>query len=129
MWSPHDHAADLGIEVIYANIDERGRYYPGENLILLQPGMHAIVERCTLAHELGHHHRGPSEDRADQWAADFLIHPEAVAQCAIEHPEHPDRWADQLNVTPRMLRVWLSDHANYVRAEHLNQHSTESRTP
>lgn len=119
MWSPYDHAADLGIEVIHADIDERGRYYPGHHLIVLRRSLHAVVERCTLAHELGHHYRGSSETRADEWAAGFLITTEQIVDCALDYPDHPETWADQLRVIPRMLKVWLTNTSNYRRAEQL----------
>jgi hypothetical protein len=119
MWSPHDHATSHGITVTYDDIAERGRYYPGRQLIVLQPGMHSVVERCTLAHELGHHYTGASEYRADRWAADHLLRAEAVVQCAIDYPHHPEKWAAALAVIPRMLKIWLSIPTNYAHAEQL----------
>lgn len=119
MWSPHDHAAAHGITVIYMPMPMRGRYYPGRQLVVLQPGLHSIVERCTLAHELGHHYTGASEARADRWAANRLIDVHDIVRCATDHPHNPERWAAELSVIPRMLRTWLNSPSNYQRAEQL----------
>ena len=109
--------------VTEARIPETGRYYHAQHLIVLREGMTVMSRRCALAHELAHHHYRDIrstprvEARADRWAANQLITVDDVVSCAHEHPEHPERWCDELTVTPHMLRTWLSIPSNYHRAE------------
>lgn len=125
MWSPDFYAAEHGIEVVEDDIPETGRYYHAHRLIALRTGMTALSRRCALAHELAHHHYGDTctspriEARADRWAANRLIRVSDVVRCAVERPEHPEHWCDELMVTPHMLRTWISNPNNHRRAEQL----------
>lgn len=127
MWSPDDHAQACGVLVLEAVIPEAGRAYARRRLVVLQSGLDAITRRCMLAHELAHIHAGDdcstprAERRAWRWAAHRLIALDDIVNCALEHPEHPDLWCETLHVTPHVLRTWLSDPANYSRAERLIQ--------
>lgn len=122
MWSPHAYAAGLGVVVEYRTQAEPGLWWPDTGRITLRRGMTAAHERSVLAHELGHEHYADpgsssrTEARADRWAAQHLLTAEAVAECARAYPEHPDKWCRELQVTPHVLRVWMSNPSNYARA-------------
>lgn len=127
MWNPDLHALEHGLEVVEAPIPETGRYYHHERLIVLRAGMSQLTRRCAFAHELGHAHYNDTtttpriEARADRWAAGRLIHAADVARCARDYPDHPELWCDELEVTPHMLRTWISNPNNYRRAERLRR--------
>lgn len=125
MWDPYRHAAAERLLVIHASITETGLYSARHRTILLRTGMPAILDRCTLAHELGHHHyrhtaSTPTHERlADAWAAQHLIDLHDLVTCATTFPENPERWCGELAVTPHMLRVWISTPSNYQEADRL----------
>lgn len=120
---PDVEAQARGLLVIEAAIPNAGRYYPGHRVIVLRPDLDAVTRRCVLAHELAHHHyrddcTSPSaERRAWRWAANRLIRVEQIVQCALEHPDHPELWCEQLHVTPHVLRTWLAQPRNYEAAD------------
>lgn len=70
----------MGASVVWAQeLPERGRYYPGVNLIVIRHGMTERRTVSTLAHELAHHYYGDAlctpavGRRAWRWAARLLI--------------------------------------------------------
>lgn len=127
MWSPYEHAEQHGIRVAYQQQADAGRWYPAARLVTLQFGLTPLLERCVLAHELGHAHHGhtsstPDRERAaNRWAANMLLTAEAVAACADVHPHHPEKWCAELRVTPVMLTAWLTQADNYRRADQLRR--------
>ncbi|SJM69333.1 No significant database matches [Gulosibacter sp. 10] len=125
MWCPYDHAAAQGIRVVYQSQPERGRWYPRPRIIALSYNLPPTLERCVLAHELGHAHHGhgcdtdAAEREANQWAAGHLLTAEQVAAAARAYPDHPGRWAVDLSVTPKLLLTWLRTPGNYDHADRL----------
>lgn len=86
------HAEDMGARVVWAtDLPERGRYYPGVNVIVLRHGMTERRTVSTLAHELAHHYYGDPyctpavSRRAWRWAARLLIPCDDYAQAELEH--------------------------------------------
>lgn len=87
MQALYDYATKLGVSIEYTNLKGRiGGYRHDRRHIRIQTGMLYRKERCVLAHELGHATYGDEpdifgrmpervEDRADEWAAHFLIDP------------------------------------------------------
>lgn len=77
----------MGMRVKTRDLGRRhGEYRHSAGLIILNPRLTAVQQRCTLAHELGHAHFGDTitderiERRADQWAARLLVSPAAYAR-------------------------------------------------
>lgn len=74
-----------------------------------------MLDRCVLAHGLGHAILGHEDDRpkhellADRWAADQLIDPRELAALPDEAGEFDI--ALELEVTFRLLRVWRDTRA------------------
>ena len=120
-YDPDAHAAELGIRIIDAQPpagtlalwDEQTR------TILTTPGLLYRQRRCVLAHELAHAINGdehsPLDDiaalkrerRADQIAAGWLLTPQAVATALAIAPDSLSAAAAELEVTDRILEVWL----------------------
>lgn len=124
MFDPHAFAADHGVTVQHVpDLPDLGRYYPGKHLVVLRSGLDTITERCTLTHELGHHHYGHycssprAEALADRWASNRLITTPAIVECAMIWPDNPEKWCHHLEVTPTILRAWLAQPRNYAAAE------------
>lgn len=81
----YDYATKLGVSIEYTNLKGRiGGYRHDRRHIRIQTGMLYRKERSVLAHELAHATFGDepdmfgqmskrAEDRADEWAAHFLI--------------------------------------------------------
>lgn len=86
------HAEDMGVHVVWArDLPERGRYYPGVDVIVLRHGMTERRTVSTLAHELAHHYYSdalctpPVGRRAWRWAARLLIPDKDYAEAEAEH--------------------------------------------
>lgn len=85
MQTLHDYAKKLGVSIEYTNLSGRiGGYRHDLRRVRIQQGMLYRKERSVLAHELAHATYGDvpdplgkcsqrAEDRADEWAAHFLI--------------------------------------------------------
>ena len=118
MWCPDEEAKRLGIRVLPSTImTERGLWIPTMNTILLRADLTTTERRCVLAHELAHAHYGdaiswhPNEPRADRWAAGRLIDPAALAASA-RTTDNAAEWCEHLQVTPELLKAWLSQPKN-----------------
>lgn len=117
----------LGINVFWRDdLRNAGNWHPKENAISLRTGLTESETRSVLAHEighavLGHHCDGTRAEReADEWAANMLLSARMVADCAKRWPESPEKWCDELQVTPDILRAWMAQSENYARAsQHL----------
>lgn len=106
------HAEDMGARVVWArDLPERGRYYPGVDVIALRHGMTERRTVSTLAHELAHLHygdgwcTGPVGRRAWRWAAQLLIRADDYAAAEQEHPA-PGAIAQQLGVTVDVIKAY-----------------------
>lgn len=115
-YDPYAHAAMLGIEVIHRPIrTANGKWYPQHNTIVIREGLRAMIDRATLAHELGHATLGHADDRpkhetqADRIAAENLIRHDELLELA-QWTHHHNIIARELGVTGRLLRVYLDAH-------------------
>lgn len=112
-YDPFEHAASLGIHVIYRPIRTANELWlPDHDTIVIKSGMRAVHERAACAHGLGHAVLGHCDDRpkhevmADRWASAQLIDHDQLQQLL--------EWADlhtigqELGVTQRLLRVYLN---------------------
>lgn len=120
-YSPDTHAASLGIRIVEAQPpsgtlalwDEQTR------TIITAPGLLHRQHRCVIAHELAHAIQGDThspldtiaalkrERKADQIAAEWLLTPDAVAIALAIAPDSLSAAAAELEVTDRILEVWL----------------------
>lgn len=92
-----------------------GAWVPAERVILLGRHLDRTGRRGTLAHEIAHidlEHRPTGhrwfdrrcERDADRLAAQRLVAVECLADALVEHPLHPGRVAEYLEVPLRILR-------------------------
>ncbi len=108
-------AEQLGVSITHRDLKGRwnGLWLPAQRAIILTTGLTPTLERCTLAHELGHAtlgHRSScpkNERQADAWAAGILIPEHEVHRLALETPD-PARWAVELGVTTHLMGTWLT---------------------
>lgn len=111
-YDPHSHAERLGIEVSYRPLAHGldGLWCPDYSLILLRPRMRSVVERCTLAHEIGHALLGHVDTKtkhevlADRIAAQLLIPPTDITSAA-RGSDSAAAIARELGVTEHLLGV------------------------
>lgn len=108
------HAEDMGARVVWArDLPERGRYYPGVEVIAVRHGMSERRTVSTLAHELAHHYYGdsyctpPVKRRALRWAARFLIPDRDYAEAEAEH-QSAGAIAERLGVTVEIVRAFAA---------------------
>ncbi|HAF71984.1 MAG TPA: ImmA/IrrE family metallo-endopeptidase [Corynebacterium variabile] len=118
--SPDLLAEQWGIPLATHAGGEKGRRFP-DGTISLRADLGPINRRCTLAHELGHHAhddhptdnpttQARNEHRADRWAAQLLIHPDAYREAETMFGPHPGAIAAHLGVTHHLLAVWRDTH-------------------
>lgn len=92
-----------------------GAYFADIQTVMLRRGMLQVERRCTLAHELAHHHLGHAgcrdrkaavlqEIEADAVASRWLIDVEALVRARLWSPDEHVQ-ADELWVDVRMLRA------------------------
>ena len=106
------HAEDMGATIHWAlDLPERGRYYPGIDVILIRHGMTERRTVSTLAHELAHHYYGdplctPAVNRrAWRWAARLLVGECAYARAELLDPS-PGAIAHHLGVTVDVVHAY-----------------------
>ena len=112
-YDPFEHAAELGISVIFRPIRTANELWlPEHDTIVIKSGMRAVHDRAACAHGLGHAVLGHTDDRpkhevmADRWACRLLVDHDELTRLL--------RWADlptigqELGVTQRLLRVYLN---------------------
>ena len=106
------HAEDMGARIVWAlDLPERGRYYPGVDVITIRHGMTERRTVSTLAHELAHLYYGDAlctpvaNRRAWRWAARFLI-PDDEYAAAEEHHPSPGAIALHLGVTVDVIHAY-----------------------
>ena len=115
-YDPYEHAEQLGIEVVHRPIrTANGMWIPDHNLIVIRSGMKARYDRSILAHELGHATYGHRDDRpkhevqADRFAAEHMVDATALKELMTWVPDS-SKLALELDVSPRLLRVYLNVH-------------------
>ena len=117
----HALAEHLGVAVTYHHGGPKGLYVAEGRFITLRDGMGWRKLRSTFAHELGHaiHEDRPTHDpwvharqerRADEFAARFLVTPEAMASAEAEHGPHDGALAIELGVTTHIIGVCRTIH-------------------
>ncbi|QIK63663.1 ImmA/IrrE family metallo-endopeptidase [Leucobacter viscericola] len=117
----YDYATELGVQIEFADLQylkRSGDYCHELRLIRIQDGMMPRKTRHTLGHELGHATHGdePSvlphiqkrlEDRADEWAAHFLIEHDAFREAEERHSGHIPAMAVDLYVLEKTVRAYV----------------------
>ncbi|CAG7622345.1 ImmA/IrrE family metallo-endopeptidase [Leucobacter soli] len=132
----YDYATARGVQIEYCDLRDLGRagdYHRPTRTIRLQPGMLYRKERSVLAHELAHDYHGDepdmfgalprrSENRADEWAAHFLIDPEEYRIAEEKFGTHTEWIAQDLGVLERLVIAYertlhrIGDHV-YIGAK------------
>lgn len=107
------HAADLGVDVEYADLGPRrhGFYRHSESLIVLNRRCTAAQTLSALAHEVGHavacdYGTTANHSRADEYGAALIITPVEYAAAEAEVGEHAGALAEYLGVTRRLILAW-----------------------
>lgn len=107
-----------GVRVMWRNLGRRrGEYKHSARLITLNPHMSDVLQRSTLAHELGHAHYGDTwtdnqsvhdkhEARANQYAASILISPLEYAVAEALAGSHIGALAKELGVAAYIIEAW-----------------------
>lgn len=123
----HVYAEKIGVRLAKHDNGPKGFYVDGTRTVSTRRGLSIQAYRSTLAHELGHatyrdtptgngHYDLRQEQRADQWAAQALISPEAFEDAYRWHAGHMPAIADELEVTHHILAVWRNNYENKLPA-------------
>lgn len=113
-------AHSLGVSIRYTDLSlvhRDGQYDHYKQIIWLQRGMSARLERSVLAHEVAHAINGdvPSvyravnlkqEALADEWAAHHLITLDAYRDAEAAHNGHAGAIAQELNVVTSLVHAF-----------------------
>lgn len=106
------HAEDMGAAVHWAlDLPDRGRYYPGIDVIVIRHGMTERRTVSTLAHELAHlYYRDPLctsavGRRAWRWAARLLVPDDEYAAAELLDSS-PGAIAQHLGVTVDVIHAY-----------------------
>lgn len=107
------HAADLGVEVEYANLrpSRHAFYCHATSRIVLNDRCTQVQMLCALAHELGHaiacdYGVKANHAAADEYGASLIITPAEYAAAEAIVGEHPGALAEYLGVTRRLILAW-----------------------
>lgn len=122
----HQLAHDMGVELTHHDHDTPGFYLDTYRVISTRRGLAVWDYKSVLAHELGHaYYRDrrsghlyfdeKQERRADKFAADLLIDPEQLRELAAWHRHDFRSLAADLEVTPRLLTVYLESHPHLLK--------------
>lgn len=119
-------ADEVGVRVMWRDLGRRrGEYRHGPRLITINPRMSGVLQRSTLAHELGHAHHGDTwsddprvlderERRANAFAARLLIDPVEYALAERLVGEHAGAIARELNVARYVVDAWRDQRLRVV---------------
>lgn len=115
-YDPFEHAAQLGIEVIFRPLRTANELWlPDYHTLVIKESMRSVHCRNACAHGVGHAALAHIDDRpkhevmADRYAAENLIDHEELVDLMKWTPD-PARLATELGVTGRLLRVYLNVH-------------------
>ena len=114
----HSYAEAIGVRLQRHDNGPKGFYHHPTRTISTRRGLSIQAYKSTLAHELAHatygdeptgngHYDRRQEARADRWAANALISPEAFADAYVWHRGHLPAIADELEVTQHILDIWI----------------------
>ncbi len=120
MQSLFDYARMLGVQVEFTDLSHlrrNGDYCHELKHVRIQDGMMQRKTRHVLAHELGHatandvpsmlpHIHRRQEERADEWAAHFLISVAEYRDAEELHNGKVDAMAVELHVLERTVRAY-----------------------
>lgn len=123
----HVLAEALGVRVRRVDHGPPAYYRHSERTIYTRRGQSVESYRSALAHELVHAYYGDApcrdpvrharqEQRADRFAAELLITPEAWAEAEAIHDGHLGAIADELEVTIHLARTWRDNHERSIRS-------------
>lgn len=108
-----DVAEARGYRIHWHKRGPKAAWIPARNTITLRYGMDDAETLCALAHELGHAyyndppgHFGTHELRANRFAAQLLISPVEYALAEEIYGPYPQRLAQELGVTIKVLETW-----------------------
>ncbi|GAA4627326.1 ImmA/IrrE family metallo-endopeptidase [Cellulomonas oligotrophica] len=111
-----------GIRVDWRDLGlRRGEYRHGPRLITINSRMSGVLQRSTLAHELGHVHygdrlnydariAGARERRANAYAARLLIDPGRYAEAERVMGPDAGTLARELEVAQYVVEAWRTQH-------------------
>lgn len=119
-----EHAADLGLEVRWADLGDlrRGHYLRDLQLIVLNNRLTGAQATATLAHEIGHAVFGDGcstpriERRASEVGASLAIEVEDYERAERLVGPHLGALADELGVTPHLVEAWRRWYGRRVAA-------------
>ena len=124
----HDHAHRLGVTLTHHDKGPPGFYIDSCRTISTRRGMAVWDYKSVLAHELGHavHHDKRSghlyfderqEARANRFAAELLINETDLLYLAPWHGNDLHSLALDLEVTPKLLSIYLEQHPHILKEE------------
>lgn len=110
-------AEELGLHVTERRGAKRGGFHAGSRTIRINPGQSERTTRSVLAHEIAHAIfedrpspygpvRAKQERRADEWAANYLITPDAYAAAEQHRGVHAASLAFELGVTVELVEAY-----------------------
>lgn len=116
----------MGITLTHHTHDTPGFYLDKYRIISTRKGMAVWDYKSVLAHELGHaHYRDKrnehlyfderQERRADEFAANLLIDIDTLRHLAPWHGDDMKSLAIDLEVTPKLLDVFLQLHPQALK--------------
>ena len=115
----HAYAETIGVQLVRHDQGGKAWYHHPTRTISTRRGLSIQADKSSLAHELAHatygdeptghgHYDLRQEQRADKWAANVLIDPQAFEDAYIWHRGHLPAIADELEVTHHILDVWIN---------------------
>lgn len=110
-----DVAEARGYQVRWHRGGPKAAWIPARNIVTVRVGMDDVTTLCALAHELGHAHygdppghHGAHELRADRFAARLLVSPIDYAAAEALYGPQPQLLANELGVTVKVLKTWIT---------------------
>ncbi|MBK0420394.1 ImmA/IrrE family metallo-endopeptidase [Leucobacter sp. CSA1] len=137
MQALYDYAASRGVRIEYCDLrhlNRAGDCHPTTKTIRIQRGLLYRKERSVLAHELAHEYYGDepdmfgklsnrAEDRANEWAAHFLINPDEYRVAEEKYGTNTQWIAQELCVLQKLVVAYertlcrIGDHV-YINPRH-----------
>lgn len=116
----HAYAEAIGVQLVKHDNGGKAWYHHRTRTISTRRGLSIATYKSSLAHELAHatyrdiptgngHFDQRQEQRADRWAANVLIDPDAFEDAYIWHHGHLGGIAEDLEVTHHILDIWLQE--------------------